>query len=485
MFFSHFSKWQKFDITSCMKKNLILVLITLTNCLFAQEKPGPFISRLISYPSPVLIFNFQSTVKEMPIHKINDLHPSFKFSGQALSKNPNGLFLTPLGTGRIYQWSGNEKMGKWRRIDSTYFTGYNYLSLFFSIDTTIYSFGGIGFWHSNGNLRKYNKTANEWNIKRSDKSIPWIYSTNQLFYIDTLEKKLYFNGQGLFFDAGLTQGKLDSSNLGKLYCLDIEKGRLNELGIYEIESTGFFGQTPWGAIISFDKLADYKNNKLYNLSENVKDRLYKLLANSRSNDFIWHYSFWLDSALYFTCNDQKYDSVVIHKSDLIPTNQPIYISPSGTISKNKSIQIPSSWVSIIIFALLSVFILYGKYLKRNFNKILSQNIYNKQDNKTFVNERFKFNEVELNLIRIIFENSILRKMTSINEINNILGCANKNIEIQKRLRSDSINTINQKFCMNLLIDYKIIERKRTDFDGRSFEYYIDEKHLQQVSKLLA
>ena len=65
-------------------------------------------------------------------------------------------------------------------------------------------------------------------------------------------------------------------------------------------------------------------------------------------------------------------------------------------------------------------------------------------------------------------------MTSINDINAVLGCTNKNIEVQKRMRSDAINAVNQKLHFIFVTDDKIIERKRSDFDARSFEYFIEE-----------
>jgi len=75
-------------------------------------------------------------------------------------------------------------------------------------------------------------------------------------------------------------------------------------------------------------------------------------------------------------------------------------------------------------------------------------------------------------------------MTSIAQINNTLGCANKSFEVQKRLRSDTINQINLKLSFNLSTNNKIIERKRTDFDARSFEYFIDYTYLTAVKDLL-
>ncbi|MFM8587217.1 MAG: hypothetical protein ACKOBX_02590 [Bacteroidota bacterium] len=85
---------------------------------------------------------------------------------------------------------------------------------------------------------------------------------------------------------------------------------------------------------------------------------------------------------------------------------------------------------------------------------------------------------------MIFENSVLKKMTEIAEINNTLGCGNKNIDVQKRLRSDAINALNEKLSLSFLTDHKIVERKRSAFDGRSFEYYIDQQYFNAIQQLL-
>lgn len=462
-----------------MRNILLAILLIYINSIRSQEKPGPFVKRILSHPSSVLIFNLQSASNEMPIHKITDLPVNFKFSGQSITKTSNGLYLNHLGTGRIYKWIGNEKIGKWEREDSTYFSGYNFLSLFFSVDSNIYSFGGIGFWHINGNLRKYNFTAKEWNVIRLNKSIPWIFDNSQLFYIDTLNNKLYFNGQGRFFDAGLADLQIDSSTINKIYCIDIEKRTFEELGNYEPAMNGFIGQTPWGSIISFDKVADYTNNRFYKFSNKIESQLLKIMANSNKEDFIKQYSFWIDSVLYITKYNQQYDSIIIHKSDLIPINKRIYFSNDKKTSSNQS-SIPWAWVIFTsVFISLTIYLYKRKKIKIDFYKN-----NNGGKNELYTNEKYKLNLVELSLLQLIFENSVIKKTTDIPAINTILGCSNKSIEVQKRLRSDTINMINQKICMSLLIDYNIIQRKRSDFDGRSFEYYIDEIHLQQVSKLL-
>ena len=132
--------------------------------------------------------------------------------------------------------------------------------------------------------------------------------------------------------------------------------------------------------------------------------------------------------------------------------------------------------SLNIFFLLK----YNKYKKDRLKHTFSESI-NRQDPEWY--KGIKLSEVEIGLMRLIFENSILKKMTQINDINNILGCSNKNIDIQKRLRSDAINALNDKLCILLLTDQKVISRKRSAFDGRSFEYFIDQQFFTAIQKL--
>lgn len=79
--------------------------------------------------------------------------------------------------------------------------------------------------------------------------------------------------------------------MNTMYYLDIEKGNLVKLGVFNFEDAGFLGQTPWGTITSFTQLSDLKNNKKYQLSENVENNLMRVLAKANNNRFTWQYSF--------------------------------------------------------------------------------------------------------------------------------------------------------------------------------------------------
>ena len=467
-----------------MRIKLIAAILLFTPQLkiLGQNKniAHTFLSKIINHNSPVQIFNFNIPVDPLPILKIDDLENTFNFTGQGLTKTKNGLFLNPIGTGRLYKWEGDSKKGNWIRTDSTFFSGYNFLSMFFSIDTSLYSFGGIGFWHVNGNLRKYNYSAHEWNAKLLSNSVPWQQDTKKYFYVDTTNKMIYFNGVGTTPDQSLIS-TLDSSSANKIYALDINKGRLILLGRYKIDDGGFLGQTPWGTISSFTTLSDFKNNKIYQLSEKVENSLMRVLAKANNNRFNWQYSFWLDSALYFAGSNLKYDSVIIKKSDLIETNKRVYTPLKETTSRHntelKSF-IPYLIVTVLIASNAFFIVVYRAEKKKLKNSSVAIG------ETKIMSEKYALNETEKSLLNIIIENSKKKKMTSIAEINNTLGCANKSFEVQKRLRSDTINQINLKLSFNLSTNNKIIERRRTDFDARSFEYFIDYTYLTAVKDLL-
>ena len=465
-----------------MKGFKLITFVLLCQLTISQTKQHDFLTRILSSPGSVEIFNFELSSNTMPIFDIKDLKRTFQFSGQALNKNSRGLFLNPIGTGRIYKWNGTPNTGYWERQDSTFFSGYNFLSILFSIDSTLYNFGGTGFWYQNGNVRKYNPSSHEWAAEALNKSIPWMRDFHTLYYLDTSNKIFYFNGQGRFHDAILANG-VDSTSLGKMFKLDVKNKTVTEVGNYDPIKGDFFGMTPWGTVISFYDLADLVNNKYYRLSENVENNLLRVLTKSTSNRFAWQYSFWLDSALYFASPNNGYDSVIIHKSDLIPTNKPVYWKATQPIPTQHS-TLPVEWMGLLGLLVLANGIVYFKYRKeKKKNKKISSSFETK--NELIINEKSKLTEIEKGLLQLIFENSVLKKMTSINDINAVLGCTNKNIEVQKRMRSDAINAVNQKLHFIFVTDDKIIERKRSDFDARSFEYFIEEKNLQQVSKLLA
>jgi len=70
------------------------------------------------------------------------------------------------------------------------------------------------------------------------------------------------------------------------------------------------------------------------------------------------------------------------------------------------------------------------------------------------------------------EKALLNKTATIPEINYILGVKDKNIGMQKKVRSDIINSINEKYRYQSSNTEPLIQSIRSEEDKRYFEYLI-------------
>ena len=112
-----------------------------------------------------------------------------------------------------------------------------------------------------------------------------------------------------------------------------------------------------------------------------------------------------------------------------------------------------------------------------------KNNHTKKENE-LIDIKTIFEEKELQTLILIYCNSVQGKTTSIDELNKILGVTQKSIEIQKKQRSDTIISINKKYSLIVGRHSYIIERKKNEFDKRSFDYFIDHTKIEAVNKIL-
>jgi hypothetical protein len=73
---------------------------------------------------------------------------------------------------------------------------------------------------------------------------------------------------------------------------------------------------------------------------------------------------------------------------------------------------------------------------------------------------------------------------SITEINYILGVKDKNIGMQKKVRSDIFKSINDKFNIFSNSDEILIKSIRSESDKRYYEYMIDKETIESISAFL-
>lgn len=99
-----------------------------------------------------------------PINEVTNIDPQKKIiplseknlinHTHEILKNKTGLYVLIDQTGRIYKAVNESKTSlTFTRVDSTYYWGYNGGAIEFSYNDTLFSFGGFGFWRTNGQLR--------------------------------------------------------------------------------------------------------------------------------------------------------------------------------------------------------------------------------------------------------------------------------------------------------------------------------------------
>jgi hypothetical protein len=95
-----------------------------------------------------------------------------------------------------------------------------------------------------------------------------------------------------------------------------------------------------------------------------------------------------------------------------------------------------------------------------------------------------FTETEISLIQLLINASGAKQNVEISEINRVLGIKDKNLGLQKKVRSDVINAINDKYTFITQGEINLIASVRKEDDKRFFEYFIVPTEVKTVQKLI-
>lgn len=432
-----------------------------------------------SYNSPVShLYNCGNNVAAITWDGEKYIEPDdsvFKNFPQQLVCNKKGLFLALNGSGRLYKAISRTSIIDFQRLDSTIYFGDNFNSFIFSFRDTIYSLGGYGYWTTKGFLRYYVDRRNEWEVVRLNREIPiQTGHKNDLLWYDQQNGILYFV---VIKETNSTTTESTFKFLNSVFALDLARkewkllGTLsaylknNLTGISNIVSSPF-GQ--FAALKNENFFLDFSQNRIYRLSI-AKQRELEMLPTNTGE---LHVNYFIDSTFYTWLSSKKLvDSMIFSKSDLVITSEKIYTPGTSTNSEltYKSANKSSLWLIILSTAILAA--LVGYYLARPRNK--KTVVHNGHQMTNGSNPAISFTSLELEIIICILNNSSKGNYTSIEEVNKALGVSKKTIEVQKKQRSDVINSINRKYSYIKRIEQELIEKQRTEFDKRSFEYFID------------
>jgi hypothetical protein len=411
------------------------------------------------------------------IGKSSDILPlagtSFSSNKQELIKHHGKIYLFLAQTGFIFEMSEPEGDSVvFRKIDNTININYNISCTNFIYKDQIFNYGGYGFWNKFAHVRKYNTIDKEWDIQPTNIEV---FSADLYNWFSPTEGRLYVPFQKMENKA-LKDPKLKDIGFDySSYYLDIKTfdwikiGKLSNELIKLINEKSNYGNIPHddGRIfIINDKayLFDYVHNQIY---KSTRADLNQFFIRNTNDVTVFFYK----GKYYKYLSDlQKFVTWEIHSKDLKLLNYPIWEKDYTNF--------------IIVFASCSVIILISLFVWL-FKQSVKKRIENAQlkvlKTKT-MNQAFT--ETEISLIQLLINANSAKQNVEIAEINRVLGIKDKNVGLQKKVRSDVINAINDKYVFITQSENNLIASVRKEDDKRFYEYFIVPTEIKTVQKLI-
>lgn len=436
---------------------------------------------------------------------------------QYLIKTTDKLFLGVDGTGQLFEIKESQPGTLVAvRIDSTLYAGNNFCAATFSIDSSVFSLGGYGFWKTNGTLKQYNFYSREWDVVplleerpsifcQKPSGVYWKGNLDEArkledintafapsFYWVDQENKLFYAGIQHQINQSLSDSVLSLKNQynASLSVLDLKTKKWTVKGDILNYGWHYTVHLPWGLLVveSPESMyyTDFKTNQLkFCKSERIPE--YRKLFRNKVPNLL----FYADGHIYFgEIAVNSIDSIAVSINDFEVRNaalfSPLKSKTSDIFSDNITVWVISLAFFSVAIAVSLFFLVKKKRGVSTVNSMFSPSIHTQLPLEDRVGI---LNEMERQLILYLFNQSLQGKRTSIEEVNKLAGVALKNEPIRRRTRSELINAVNDKWLIISGSRERFILSEKSDFDGRTREYYINEKVLaaalaQQLVKII-
>ena len=401
------------------------------------------------------------------------LNTTFAPNKQELIKHHGKMYLFLAQTGFIFEML--EPQGDsvvFRKIDNTVNINYNISCTNFIYKDQIYNYGGYGFWNKYGHVRKYNKIDKEWDIQPTNIEV---LSADDYDWFSPTEGRLYVPFQKMekkeLKDPKFKNGGFEYSS----YYLDIKTfdwvkiGKLSNELIKLINEKSNYGNIPYDDgrffIINDEAyLFDYKNNKIY---KSKKADLNQFFIRNSSDVTLFFYK---GKYYKYIPGLQNFVTWEIHSNDLQLLDFPIWEQDYT----NLMIALASCFMIILI----ALFIwLFKQSVKKRIENAQLKVLKTKTMNQAFT-------ETEISLIQLLINANDAKQNVEIAEINRVLGIKDKNVGLQKKVRSDVINAINDKYIFITQGENNLIASVRKEDDKRFYEYFVVPTEVKAAQKLI-
>lgn len=402
-----------------------------------------------------------------------------------LTVTREGLFLNIDGTGKVFKWTipAGERVTRFVRQDSSQGYGYNYKAFVFSRHDTVFSMGGYGYWNYNWNLRYFSKASRGWEILPVNKRI-FISQFHHGVWVDQHRGELFLCSKDSIIDEGLKTYNGDPTSLNTrifLYRLNLDTRNWNTLGELTMDAKKIYDKgiritsSPFGEILIQDSKANFPvrfidaaRNRILELKDKeLSTRIYQSLFSHRlSGENLILISYFHNSHLTVFRGNKTRSDFRIDSADLKVLPLRLYEPlPGPGISWSSMAWWILSGQTAVIGLLLFL------YRRRK-----------QQDNSEAEPEQPEelFSKSELQIIEALASAS--DHALSTEQIDEILGTANKSVDLKNKRRSLVIRSINQKFQAQFESGDSLIRTARMENDRRMVRYVLDAENHRKLTE---
>jgi len=405
-------------------------------------------------------------------------------SKHAYMVNNGQLYFQITGTGKLFKIDST--LGA-IRLDNTCFEGYNFGGYSFIRNDKFFNLGGWGFWQFNSGLRYFDTTSKEWFRQPISKEVRMALHMNAVVYPDKINDLIYVVYQSYPNSYYKLQNEIQNDTV-YMQCLNLktndwwQEPKIVNDKIFQESVIGTNSMILPGLGILTESynhlyLINPTTQKLYEIENEFGGTIMNYVASKNGlyfyNDEKLHiYNPGLDSLVSITLSMSKFSEVA----------KPLYkkITPSF-ISKIKLNQLPYFIALLLLFTISIVLFFKNKSLRKLQQTIVGSGFHKKSIE---VNKQLEFSdnltETEKSVLDILIECSKQSTPTSIDQINRALGVKNKEVTIQNKLRSDTLQMINKKFMVFASTSDTLVEREKTALDKRVYQYKINERYLNKI-----
>jgi len=398
----------------------------------------------------------------------------FKNNGQELIRTNETLYILISQSGVIYQLEDKvDSSYSFHRIDATININYNIASNNFVWDKHIYSYGGYGFWKLNGHLRAFNFLDKEWDIAPADNEI----ISNGYNWYSNKEGRVYVPFQSIV-NAGIAGPESISGKKNyDSYYLDLASKKWIKLGSLNNNTRKLIVDNINNNLFTLDSGFIYTNEDVAYYFNFLANKVYKS-KNSELNQFFLRrlnshdIFFYKDTIFSFSPESQTFSTKKLSLNYYFEaSNYPIW-----------GLDDDYYYIIAFIVFVLTAFVFSIWFFNRSVNKKLEQSQLKILKSKS-VNQAFVGTEVAL--LSLLLKNSKQGLNVEINDINHVLGIKDKNVGLQKKVRSDMINAINEKYQFITQSELQLISSVRKEDDKRFYEYFITATEIKSIERILA